>query len=426
MQDPDRKRVPAVNQVDLGDLPLVKEIKLSGEIPLYIIDAGSQDLVKVDFVFKAGQVWEKSPLQASTANMMLLEGSQNYGAEEMNRLIDFYGTFPSLFIEKDSAGLSIIFMNRHAKKIMALCREILFRPIFPENELNVLLNKRLQRYLVNREKVQVIAREGFFSSIFGKDHPYGNQVVKEDFGKVSADDLIGFHKTSYDVSNMAVIASGKVNAGLIRHLTESFCEIPPGSYLNVAFPGLSYQSPKKELIIKTDAVQSAIRVGSRTINKKHPDYHGLKIVNTILGGYFGSRLMKNIREDKGFTYGISSSVASLAQSGYMVISTEVGSQHTRATLDEIYKEIGLLHNYPVGNEELENVRGYMMGELVRMFDGPFSASDSFRSAWEFGFDNKYYIDFARKIKTITPDEIIHLAKTYYKIEELHEIIAGPE
>ena len=161
-----------------------------------------------------------------------------------------------------------------------------------------------------------------------------------------------------------------------------------------------------------------------TINKSHPDYPGLKILNVILGGYFGSRLMKNIREDKGYTYGIHSSVNSLALGGYKVISAEVSRVNIRKAIDEIYREIRILQTTPVGDNELDLVRTYMAGEMVRMFDGPFAVAESFKSVWEFGLDYEYYYRFAEIVKTITPEEIQQLANDYYNIDDLYEIIVG--
>jgi predicted Zn-dependent peptidase len=177
-------------------------------------------------------------------------------------------------------------------------------------------------------------------------------------------------------------------------------------------------------IKKAGAIQTAFRIGSSTINKRHPDYPGLKFLNVILGGYFGSRLMKNIREDKGFTYGIHSSVSSLDLSGFKVISTEVGKNNSEKAFAEIYKEIRLLQEKPVEIDELEVVRKYMAGEMIRMFDGPFAIAESFRAVWEFGLDYNYFIRLMNTIRTITPDEIIRLANTYYNIDDLYEITAG--
>jgi predicted Zn-dependent peptidase len=134
--------------------------------------------------------------------------------------------------------------------------------------------------------------------------------------------------------------------------------------------------------------------------------------------------MRNIREEKGFTYGISSLVTSLNFSGFKVISTEVAKDKTEMAVNEIYKEIRRLQEKLVEKDELEVVRNYMSGEMVRMFDGPFALAESFKAVWEFGLDNSYYVLLAEKIKTISPDEIMSLAKTYYNIDDLYEIISG--
>jgi zinc protease len=279
--------------------------------------------------------------------------------------------------------------------------------------------------MVNREKVQNLATDQFFESLFGNQHPYGHQVLEQDFERINQDIVKDFYSKFYTPDNLAVIISGKLHGKTIELLNYYFGEltakkINPEDAENL-FKG---EDIKKVHINKPGTVQSAIRIGSSTINKRHPDYPGLKVLDSILGGYFGSRLMKNIREDKGYTYGISSSVSSLDLSGYKVISTEVSNKNCQRTIDEIYREIRILQNVPVNKEELAIVKNYMSGEMLRMFDGPFALAESFKSVWEFGLDNSYYHRLGEKIKTIDPDEIIVLARTYYNIDELYEITAG--
>ncbi len=335
--------------------------------------------------------------------------------------------FVIAYSKKDSAGVTIFFLNKHIDKILELCYEILFRPGFHENELNNLQKKRLQSYLMNSKKVQNLATDKFFESVFGPAHPYGEQIFPSDFENVTTSMLQSFHTDYYANGKMTVIISGKIHKDAKKILNYYFGDhdfktrIP--DIKDIPFNG---NKNKKEFIEKKGALQSAIRVGSSTINKRHRDYNGFLVLDTILGGYFGSRLMKNIREEKGYTYGINSSVNSLYQSGYKVIATEVGKKHTRKTLDEIYKEIRLLQTKPIELKELDVARSYMSGEMLRMFDGPFALAESFRAVWEFGLDNNYYYNLAEKIKTIDPDEIIDLAKTYYNIDDLYEIVAGPK
>jgi predicted Zn-dependent peptidase len=224
---------------------------------------------------------------------------------------------------------------------------------------------------------------------------------------------------------MAVIISGKIHQKTTELLNYYFGDITSKKiYTEDSENILKGEKRKKVHINKPLTVQTAIRIGSPTINKRHPDYPGLKILDSILGGYFGSRLMKNIREEKGYTYGISSSVSSLDLTGYKVISSEVSQKNSQKTINEIYKEIRLLQTLPVKKEEMAVVRNYMSGEMVRMFDGPFALAESFKSVWEFGLDNSYYYRLAGKIKTIDPDEIIELARTYYNIDELYEVTVG--
>ncbi|MCE5345631.1 MAG: insulinase family protein [Bacteroidales bacterium] len=416
---------PPVFPIEKINIPEVQSVKLNNEVPVYMIESGTEEIMRLEFIFRAGQINEYLPLLSSTTNMMLTEGSQNYSSEELNRLLDYYGAFISLSAEKDCAGIVIFFLNKHIEKILELSREILFRPIFPEEELDSLMKKRLSWYNESREKVQNLAIDQFFESVFGKHHPYGYQIKEKDFEGINPILLKDFHMKYYTPDSMTIIISGKVHKRTTELLNKYFGDITSDKiYIEDPENILKGEKKKKIHVTKSGAVQSAIRIGSATINKRHPDYPGLKVLDTVLGGYFGSRLMKNIREEKGFTYGISSFVSSLDLAGYKVISTEVSRKNCRKTIDEIYKEIRLLQTVPVGKEEMTVVKNYMSGEMVRMFDGPFALAESFKSVWEYGFDFSYFYSLVEKINTIDPDEINQLARTYYNIDELYEITAG--
>ncbi len=416
---------PPVFPVEKVVLPVVRKTILNNGVPVFLIESGTEEIMRLDFIFRAGQVKEDLPMLSSTTNMMLTEGSQNYSSEELSRLLDFYGIFHNLNSDKDLAGITLYFLNKHIDKVLELTREILFRPLFPEPELKSLMNKRLRWYLVNREKVSNLATDQFFESAFGKDHPYGRQVHEENFGMLNSKIITNFHSEYYSAANMAVIISGRIHRDTIELLNKYIGEIKPReTSLRAGKKTPVGEESKIVHIDKQEAVQTAVRIGSATINKRHPDYPGLKILNTILGGYFGSRLMRNIREQKGYTYGISSSVSSLDLCGYKLISTDVNQKYSRETINEIHNEIIALQNVPVSNEELDLVRNYMSGEMVRMFDGPFAIAESFRSVWEYGLDISYYTTLSEKIHKIDPDEIIGLARTYYNIDELYQVTAG--
>ena len=420
-----RKIQPPVFPVTRIKIPDIASFTLNNGVPVYLIEAGTEDIMRVEFSFKAGIIKETVPLVASSTNLMLTEGSANYSSEELNRLIDFYGAFVNMYYEKDRAGIVVFFLSKHIEKILELCHEMIILPIFHENELNALLQKRLQWFRVNREKVQNLSMDKFFEVIFGRAHKYGYQVVEEDFEGINPQLLKDFHAQYYSPGNMAVFVSGKIHERTNELFNKFFGGKISGSPTNNSTSAaLVGEKEKKFHLEKSGAVQSSLRIGSPTINKRHPDYHGFKILDTILGGYFGSRLMKNIREDKGYTYGISSIVTSLDLSGYKIISTEVAPKNLNETVDEIFNEVRRLQIEPPGEDELNVVRNYMSGELVRMFDGPFALAESFKSAWEFGLDTSYYQRLSEKILTIKPEEITDLANKFYKLDELYVITAG--
>lgn len=403
----------------------VESRSLKNGASMFLINAGTEDVMRIEFVFRAGVIQEYLPLLATTTNMMLTEGSEMHSAEELNSILDYYGIFLNLAAERDTAGLTVYFLNKHIEKVIELINEILFHPSFPEKELDTLMNKRLSWHRINMEKVQNLANDQFFESLFGSHHPYGRKLDEKDFKIVTPHFLKDFHSKYYAPEKMAVIVSGRIHEKAISLIENYLGNIysrtlfieDPAGFLNGA-------TEKWKHIKKEGAIQTALRIGSPTINKRHPDYPGLKILNVILGGYFGSRLMKNIREEKGFTYGIHSSVSSLDLCGFKVITTEVGKANTEEAIREIHNEIKLLQSEPISNDELEVVRNYMAGEMVRMFDGPFAIAESFKAVWEFGLDFNYFKGLMDSVRTITPDEITRLAKMYYNIDDLYHITAG--
>lgn len=416
---------PPVFPVEKVEIPEAESFRLKNGVPVFLIESGTEDIMRLEFTFAAGHAKEHIPLLSSATSMMLSEGSQNYNAEELNKQLDFYGIFLHSDTDRDRAEIVLFLLNRHIGKALELSREIIFRPVFPESELKALMKKRQRWFQVNREKVGRLAEDKYFETIFGRNHPYGYRIAEKDFDNINRELLKEFHSRYYVPDNMAVIISGRIHESTRDLLNDFFGEMPAKGFKNHNGTDiLKSDGTKKHFVEKEGAIQTAIRIGSPAITKRHPDYPGFKVLDTILGGYFGSRLMKNIREDKGYTYGIHSGIYSLNLSGYKMISTEVGKDNYRKAIDEIYKEIKLLQDIPVEREEMNIVRNYMSGEMLRMFDGPFALAESFKSVWEFGLDNNYYHRLAETIRKIDPDEITQLARTYYNIDELYEVTAG--
>ncbi|NJK95645.1 MAG: insulinase family protein [Bacteroidales bacterium] len=344
---------------------------------------------------------------------------------EIAELIDFYGAYTNFNVDKDNAGIGILVLRKNLHHILPLFQEIITEPSFHDSELEIFKNKHRQIFEIELNKVKNLARVKLSQMIYGSNHPYGYMVVKEDFDNLSTDLLKSFFENHYQLAGSKIVLSGKISEDDINTLNSYFGKDltgkPPVSAASIPF---ILGEEQKCFIERPDAVQSAIRIGKIFPNKEDPEYTGITILNVILGGYFGSRLMKNIREEKGYTYGINSLLVSFIRSGYLAITTEVGANVTREAVAEIYKELNILRTQAVPSEELERVKNYMLGETVRMFDGPFAQADSFISILDYNLGYDYYYNFIDQINSVTSDDILQLAQKHLKEEDFYQVVVG--
>jgi len=420
-----RTTEPNIVEISKIQTPETKEIKLKNGTTLHLIKGGSQDIIKIDFIYKAGTYYQNKPVIASMCSAMLNEGCNKYNSQEIAEIFDFHGAYMNTSISHHRSTITLFCLNKDLEKLLEVVEDIIKNSTFPEKEFNTIRANRKNTFILELEKTASIARKTFLKSIFGENHSYSNIVEAEDFDKITRQELLEFYKTQYCPQNCDIIISGKFNDEHIdkinTHFGDEYCK---DSKATKPVYCIRSEEKKKHFIEKKNAVQSSIRIGCTTINKTHKDFVALQVVNTILGGYFGSRLMSNIREDKGYTYGISSSISSLPDSGYFAIGTDVGNEVREATLVEIYKELEKLHKELVSEDELNLVKNYMTGELLRALDGPFSISELVNINLFYKFEEKQYQKNLDIIKNITPEEIQELAIKYIKKEELFEIVAG--
>lgn len=423
----DRVTAPAFRKIEKINVIKASPAKLDNGLEVFTINAGSQEIIKLEFIFKAGMYYQSAPLIASATNSLLETGTKSFSANQISDGIDFYGSFIEFGVGQDYAAITLFSLNKHLDASLKFVEEIIKSPVFDENEFNIYISNKKQKHLINSQKVNVIGRRRFAELLFGAKHPYGIDVAESDFSRINTNEIKDFYNNFYQCKNCTIIASGNLPNNLHQTLNNYFGKEAwgkkPEEIINKHIP-LQSAEPKAYFFEKPDAIQSAIRVGRVIFNKTHPDYYHFQVLNSILGGYFGSRLMANIREDKGYTYGIGSGLMSLVNSGYFYISTEVGSDVTTAALDEIYKEIALLREELVSESELETVRNYILGQFLRSVDGPFALADKFKAAWEFGLDYTYFDNYLKAIKTVTPQQLRDLANKYLRQEDLIECVAG--
>jgi zinc protease len=425
---PDRIHAPAFGTLDKVDILHAKSSMLSNGIPVFEINAGSQELVKIELIFsKAGAANQPHPVVSVGTNDMLDEGTTHFSSSELAEKIDYFGAFIQTEATLDFAAVCLFSLNKHLSGTLPLLEEIVNYANIPEHEFQTYIQNKKQKFLVDEAKVATIARKKFTQMLFGNKHPYGHYLLESEFEVLNRKLFADFYRSTYAPEACYIVVSGKIDPGLQGLLEKHFGAAAWAKQEAKAAPeqiAANSQTQKVVLLERKDAVQSAIRVGRMMFNKTHPDYLGMQILNTVLGGYFGSRLMSNIREDKGYTYGIGSGIVSLKQAGYFYISTEVGVDVCSSALKEIYAELARLRTELISEEELSLVRNYMLGTFLRSADGPFSLADKFKSIYDFGLDYGYYQQYVSTIKNIQPETLRDLAQKYFKQEDMFELVVG--
>lgn len=426
MQTIDRTVSPAFKTVEKIEMIQATEKKLRNSIPVYSINAGSQELIKVEFFFSAGMFQQTKPLQAATVNAMLEEGTLKMTAAQIADAVDYYGAFLEVGVSQDHASVVLYTLNKHLKSTLSVVEDVIKNATFPEDELDTHLTNKKQKFHVNNQKVATVARKRFTELIFGEKHPYGINVQEADFEKIKRTDLIDFYRSFYCSGNCKIVLAGKINDDVFSLLDEHFGDNDWSSVNSLKKNTVEIISCKEreQLIFKEDALQSAIRIGKVLFNKTHPDFQSLQILNTVYGGYFGSRLMSNIREDKGYTYGIGSGIASLQNSGYFFISTEVGVDVCKNAINEIYLEMDRLCNELIPADELQLVKNYLLGTFLRSVDGPFAMADRFKGILEYNLGYDYFDKYIATIKGISASQLRDLANTYFDKESMIELVVG--
>lgn len=396
---------------------------LSNGAPVYYINDGAEEVAAIDFVFKAGNCYKNKNGVATTTNYLIKNGTHNKNSFELTECFEYYGAFLNRTCYNETATITLHCLSKHLKELLPVIREIITEATFPQNELEIFQQNSVQRLSVNLLKCDFVANRLIDQYLYGPQNPYGRVSSKEDIEALTREDLTTFFNQFYKKANCSIFCAGKLPADFESLLDSHFGDLS----LNENLPTVMYKrelaSQKKHRIINDEnGVQGAIRIARPFPNRHHPDFKKTMILNTLFGGYFGSRLMSNIREEKGYTYGISSFLQNHIKDSGWVISTEAGKDVCEATVEEVYKEMRLLREEPIDPEELLLVKNYMMGLNLGYVDGPFHAISRWKSLILNNLDEHYFYDSINTIKTVTSEELQEMSNKYLLPEEFFELV----
>ncbi len=397
--------------------------QLKNGIKIYILNSDEFEVVRLSFVFRAGTIMQSKSFVASATANLLSEGSSKMDSQQIAERLDYYGSYYDVNIDRDYTYISFCSLTKFAKPTLEMASEIILDPIFPASEVETYCAKRKQRLAIERRRVETRAREELAISLFGEKHPYGISSPTEAYDNITREDIVEFHRTHYTADNCFIVCSGRVGADELELIEALAAAMPQGQApLEIDFP--SSITRKEHSVAQEGAVQSSIRIGRELFTRSHPDFVGMQVVATILGGYFGSRLMQTLREERGYTYGVVAAMVNCAHTGYLAIATQVGKEVTDDALNIIYAEIERLRTELVGQEELTMVKHIMAGEMMRILDGPFGIADVTIENILCGFDNSIIAKNLEAIESITAEQIQSLCIKYLAREDFATVVVG--
>ncbi|TLV00452.1 M16 family metallopeptidase [Dyadobacter luticola] len=421
----DRSLAPDFKVIHSVHFPDPKTYTLDNGLALHVINIGEQPVIRLECIFEAGNWYEEKIGASYFAIKMLPEGVRGMASQEISEAFDKLGAFTEMTHTSDRIGVVVYCLSRFLPEVLSLVGQLIQEATFPEKELQELRNITVQNLKVNKEKNAYLATTEFRAQLFGLDHPYGQSQDETNIANLSPDAILDHYNKFIKNGKFTVVLAGMVSEADVQVVNDTFGKSTfndAGSQVNFT-PGAIYQN-QETVVARPESVQSSIRMGRILFNRHHPDYFRLLVTNEILGGYFGSRLMKNIREEKGLTYGISSHLVALRHEGYFMIGTDVKKEFTQQTIDEIKKEIFKLQTEMVGEEELTTVKNFMAGEFAGSLNTAFEVADRQKVLLLDGLPDDFYKNYINNIHAVTSQDVMAMANLYLQPESMVTVIAG--
>jgi zinc protease len=421
-----RSIAPAFKDAVEFDLRLkpYEKYTLDNGVEVYAVNAGAEEVLQVEWVFFAGNWYEEQNLIAATTNYLLKNGTHKRTAYSINEHFEYYGSYLNRSCYNETAVLNLHCLTKHLDELLPVIQEILTDSIFSEDELQLYKQTSKERLEVNLKKCEFVANRLIDTYLFGDQHPYGRFTSAAAFDAVHRQQLIDYFQQYYLNGKCIIFVSGKLSSNLIPSLNKYFGHLPFSTKTNKEKQHElhPFQEKRFRVINDPNGVQGAVRLATQFPNRHHPDFMKVQVLNNIFGGFFGSRLMSNIREDKGYTYGIHSYLQNHIHQSAWVISTEAGRDVCEATVKEVYNEMQELREEPVDDEELLLVRNYMMGTILGELDGPFHIMGKWKNIILNKLPDTFFYDSINTIKTISAEELMALANKYLQPEKFYELV----
>lgn len=422
----DRSTEPPVKGFSTLSIPHPNTMTLPNGIELYTIDAGDQPINRITVSFDSGLMEAHVPDALQLATQLLREGTESYSGSSISETLDYHGAWLKCDAMSHNSAVSLWSLNKSTVRLLPILKELLLKPTFPEKEFMTLRDKHKAKFMLSQKNVSFIAAMTDKKLVFGEKHPMSRIVDANEIESLSTDDIRTAYSNAFSLAPK-VFVTGEIKE-LLPEIIDFFGKLeykPSDSAQQIIMP-MQPTIGTTTVVSDVDAEhQAAIAMSIPSIDRSHCDYIPLRLVVMALGGYFGSRLMTNIREDKGYTYGIQANLLGYREGGVISIMTNTAPQYIDAVIDEVKHELMRLREQKMGDDELAVVKNNAMTSLAAILDTPFSIMDMYISQFHTGTPKDYFEKQVQAIKSLTADDILELSQKYLDADNLLISIARP-
>jgi len=399
---------------------------------LSVLHAGQRGsgLITVLVLVDAGTIRER-PEQAGLASLTaesLDEGAAGRSGEELAWRLEGLGVEPETEASWDSGWISATIQAERLDAALAVLADIVHRPSFPDREVERVRDEQLAEILQRRKDPRALASDLMLRFLYGDGEAYGRPIVglAEHVRRMAAADAQAFHSTNFAPGRSAVLLVGDVEADAgVAAVQRAFADWRGnGGGVTAMAPPRSAAGGVIHVVDRPGSVQSEIRAAHAGLDRRHPDYFALRVMNTILGGAFMSRLNLNLREKNGFTYGVRSGFSFRRAPGPFLVQTAVATEVTDRALVEMLQEIELLRSDGVREDEAANARDYLAGVLPLELQTTQQIASRFAELVIHDLPDDYFQGYRAAIQAVTADDVVRVARTHLDPDRLTFCIVG--
>lgn len=427
----DRKKIPTPGKTPELRVPAWTKSTLANGAELLVSEKHDLPLISFSLTFLGGaDQFEPAGKQsvASLTAALLSEGTKTRDAEALSNALQLLGTSVNASVSGESGSISFRSTTAKFPATLDILADILVNPTFPENGLERLRGQRLVQLTQARAQPGAIANRVFPRIVYGSEHPYGRVVTEESLKAVTRADLVAFHKAYYQPGRVLITVVGDTTAATVKPVIEKSLAAwtKGGERPSFTFPPVS--APKATTIFLVDkpgAAQSTFAIGRPGPPRNTPDFYALQVMNTMLGGMFQSRLNANIREEKGYSYGVTSSFGYGKGPGPFRTGGDIVTEKSDAALVEFMKELkGIIGGRPITDEELTTAKDALIQRLPGTFASVSSINSALTTLWVQNLPDDYYQQYAKRVAAITRDDVLRVANQYVTVDNLAIVIVG--